>query len=157
MGLLLATVEVLTQNTRIPPLMRLIALRGSCSSKLNTAAGGSNATFETWASDADTFKINPQFPTTPTLLAPTRRSSTALISRLFSKRRIASPDSADPSAGQESRRNRSAFDFIVTNNLYRVSGLKAAFGTAISFKPDAIEVKQTGGPSTLFRHLPRIA
>ena len=28
----------------------------------NTRAGGSNSTFETWASDTDLFQPNPQFP-----------------------------------------------------------------------------------------------
>ncbi len=33
------------------------------------------------------------------------------------------------------------FDFIVQNNLYKVSGLRAAFGKTISFPVDSIEVK----------------
>jgi hypothetical protein len=36
--------------------------------RVNAAAGGSNALFETWASDTDTFKANPQFPSTPSPL-----------------------------------------------------------------------------------------
>ena len=37
--------------------------------QVNTSAGGSNALFETWASDTDTFTPNPQFPTTAAPLA----------------------------------------------------------------------------------------
>lgn len=44
---------------------------------------------------------------------------------------------------EETRRNRPDFDFIVQNNLYKVSGLKAAYaaGKTISFPVDSIEVK----------------
>ena len=45
---------------------RVIATLG----RLETVrAGGNNALFETWASDTDTFKPNPQFPTTATPMA----------------------------------------------------------------------------------------
>src|ERR1700682_5315198 len=37
--------------------------------QVNSRAGGSNALFETWASDTDTFKPTPQFPTTATPMA----------------------------------------------------------------------------------------
>ena len=47
----------------------------------------------------------------------------------------------NPAIGEESRRNKVAFDFIVQNNLYKVSGLKAAFGMTLSFPVDAIEIK----------------
>ncbi len=40
--------------------------------QVNTSAGGTNATFETWASDSDTFKPNPQFPTGPVVMALAR-------------------------------------------------------------------------------------
>jgi len=43
--------------------------------------------------------------------------------------------------GEETRRNRAAFDFIVQNNFYKISGLKAAFVKTLSFPIDAIEVK----------------
>ena len=33
------------------------------------------------------------------------------------------------------------FDFIVNNNLYKTSGLKAAFGKTLAFPVDSIEVK----------------
>jgi hypothetical protein len=47
----------------------------------------------------------------------------------------------NPDLGEEARRNRAAFDFIVQNRLYTRSGLKAAFGKSLSFPVDAIEVK----------------
>ena len=37
--------------------------------QVNAAAGGTNALFETWASDTDTFTVNPQFPATATPLS----------------------------------------------------------------------------------------
>jgi hypothetical protein len=44
---------------------------------------------------------------------------------------------------EETRRNRADFDFIVQNNLFKVSGLKAAYqsGRPISFPLQSIEVK----------------
>ena len=42
---------------------------------------------------------------------------------------------------EETRRNRASFDFIVQNNLFKLSGLIAAFGKTISFPIDAIEIK----------------
>jgi hypothetical protein len=44
-------------------------------------------------------------------------------------------------ATEETRHNKATFDFIVQNNLYKVSGLKAAFGKNLSFPVDSIEVK----------------
>jgi hypothetical protein len=42
---------------------------------------------------------------------------------------------------EETRHNRAAFDYIVQNNLYKISGLKAAFGRKLSFPSDSIDVK----------------
>ncbi|MEI4573034.1 hypothetical protein WAC47_28395, partial [Klebsiella pneumoniae] len=39
------------------------------------------------------------------------------------------------------RHNKPTFDFIVQNNLYKRSGLKAAFGKTLSFPVDSVEVK----------------
>ena len=49
---------------------------------------------------------------------------------------------------EEVRRNKDAFDFIVSNKLYTQSGLKAAFasGKPISFPEGAIEVKANWVP-----------
>jgi hypothetical protein len=45
--------------------------------------------------------------------------------------------------GEETRRNRTDFDFIVSNNLFKVSGLKAAYAAEkpITFPVDSVEVK----------------
>jgi hypothetical protein len=42
---------------------------------------------------------------------------------------------------EESRRNKDSFDFIVQNNLFKISGLRAAFGKTLSFPVAAMEVK----------------
>lgn len=53
---------------------------------------------------------------------------------------------------EETRRNKVAFDFIVSNNLFRVSGLQQAFAKfttdrqPLSFPADAIEVKANWFP-----------
>jgi hypothetical protein len=104
-------------------------------------ADNNNALFETWANDGDTFKTNPVWPATP---SPVARGESALGLAL----RLAHPQRlvlAVPGGGatEETRRNRPDFDFIVANNLYKVSGLKAAFnaGKPIVFPIDSIEVK----------------
>jgi hypothetical protein len=45
------------------------------------------------------------------------------------------------SGGEETRRNKVAFDFIVANNLISKSGLKAAYGKEFVFPVDSMEVK----------------
>ncbi|MDW4809964.1 hypothetical protein NQ359_24070, partial [Escherichia coli] len=42
---------------------------------------------------------------------------------------------------EETRHNKPTFDFIVQNNLYKLSGVKAAFGKTLSFPVDSVEVK----------------
>jgi hypothetical protein len=112
--------------------------------QVNSRAGGSNAVFETFASDTDTFQPTPQFPPGPTasvLHAPileTTARETALKNGVLLP---AIPPDPISQGGEETRRNRAAFDFIVNNNLFKVSGLKAAFGKPLSFPIDAIEVK----------------
>jgi hypothetical protein len=117
--------------------------------QVNSRAGGSNAVFETFASDTDTFQPNPQYPAgpTPSALHPpileTFARDTALRNGVLLP---ALPPNPNRPISEESRRNRPAFDFIVQNNLYKVSGLKAAFGKTISFPVDAIEVKANWVP-----------
>lgn len=115
----------------------------------NTRAGGSNSTFETWASDTDTFKPNPQFPTTAT--PPSlRRPVLPMIAREGVQQAggllPALPPGIAQGATEETRHNKATFDFIVQNNLYKVSGLKAAFGKNLSFPVDSIEVKANWMP-----------
>jgi hypothetical protein len=117
--------------------------------QVNTTASGSNATFETWASDTDTFKMNPQFPTTPSSLTPHAPIVPAAGLRSIQEAGALIPQiPPNPAFGEEGRRNKTAFDFIVANNLFKVSGLRAAFGSAISFPVDAIEVKANWMPVT---------
>lgn len=117
--------------------------------QVNTAAGGSNAVFETWASDTDTFKVNPQFPTQPsplTLHAPVVPA--AGLVAIQQSGGLLPQIPPNPALGEESRHNRDTFDFIVQNNLYRISGLKAAFGKTFSFPVTSIEVKGNWLPVT---------
>jgi hypothetical protein len=110
--------------------------------QVNTRASGTNATFETWASDTDTFQPNPRFPATPAPLA-LRRPVVPLLGReaLQKAGRLLPAVPPGVGASEETRRNRPAFDFIVQNNLYKVSGLRAAFGNTLPFPVDAIEIK----------------
>jgi hypothetical protein len=116
--------------------------------QVNTSVGR-NATFETWASDTDTFRPNPQFPA-----APVAMSLHAPVVPAVGREAIQANGGLlpavppNPLIGEESRRNRAAFDFIVNNNLYRISGLRAAFGKNLSFPIDAIEVKGNWMPVT---------
>ena len=110
--------------------------------QVNTRAGGNNALFETWASDTDTFKPNPQFPTTAAPLA-LRQPAVPALGRIAAQRAGRLLPAVPPGQGalEESRRNLDAFNFIKDNNLYKVTGLIAAFGKTITFPVGAIEVK----------------
>jgi hypothetical protein len=106
------------------------------------AADNNNATFETWANDDDTFQPTPTWPATPSLA---KLKVPALIRFLPVSQR----PRVLPGGGEEVRRNRDAFDFIVKNNLFKQSGLRAAFaGKPISFPESAIEVKANWVPVT---------
>jgi hypothetical protein len=116
--------------------------------QVNSRAGGTNSVFETFASDTDTFQPNPQFPAGPTPPALHRPILEAFANEAALKNGVLLPAlPPDPAQStEETRRNRAAFDFIVQNNLYKVSGLKAAFGETLSFPVDAIEVKANWVP-----------
>ena len=112
--------------------------------QVNSRAGGSNAVFETYASDTDTFQPTPQYPSGPTVLAlhPPILEQTAREEALENGALLpAIPPDPVAQGGEETRRNRAAFDFIVNNNLFKISGLKAAFGKTLVFPIDALEVK----------------
>ncbi|WLB18878.1 hypothetical protein [Bradyrhizobium japonicum] len=119
--------------------------------QVNTRAGsiGNNALFETWASDTDTFTLTPLFPPSAAPLA-LRQPVVPTIGREAIQESGALLPSVppNPNLGEESRRNKVAFDFIVNNNLYKVSGLRAAFGKSLVFPIDAIEVKANWLPVT---------
>jgi hypothetical protein len=117
--------------------------------QVNTAAGGSNAVFETWASDTDTFKVNPQFPVKPSALTPHTPVVPSIGFQAIQESGALIPQiPPNPAIGEEARRNKSAFDFIVMNDLYKISGLQAAYGKTISFPVDAVEVKANWMPIT---------
>ncbi len=111
--------------------------------QVNSRAGGTNSVFETFASDTDTFKPNPQYPTGPTVVSlrapilPAIEREAALAEGAVLP--ALPPDTTKTS--EETRHNRPVFDFIVQNNLYKLSGLKAAVGKALSFPIDSLEVK----------------
>jgi hypothetical protein len=120
--------------------------------QVNTRAGGpgNNALFETWASDKDTFTTtNPQFPTAPGPIALHPPIVPAIGREALQQAGGLLPAiPPNPRLGEESRRNKVAFDFIVQNNLYKMSGLRAAVGKTISFPVDSIEVKGVWLPVT---------
>jgi len=113
--------------------------------------GNSNALFETWAADPDTFSAAPQWPADG---GPAKPLVTSLLGRSIRAHRPApqvAPPSVDcvakwqpgqtPCIGEEVRRNRAAFDYIVQNGLYTQAGLAAAFGKVLNFPVGAVEVK----------------
>jgi hypothetical protein len=144
-ALLLPALPALAQQTDPDPAMNNPdQIAWQLFIQVNSRAGGSNAVFETFASDTDTFQPTPQFPTGPTALTlhPPILETTARDAALKSGVLLpAIPPDPNATGGEETRRNRAAFDFIVNNNLFKVSGLQAAFGKTLSFPIDAIEVK----------------
>ena len=105
-------------------------------------AGNNNALFETWARDGETFVPNPVWPTSPTPVAAGERALALVLQR----NRPGGPTPLVVPGGnatEETRRNKPDFDFIVANNLFKVSGLKAAFtaNKPLVFPVDSIEVK----------------
>jgi hypothetical protein len=109
------------------------------------SSGNNNALFETWANDSDTFNPNPQFPSTatPKILRPAILPQ--IRQRLLLRRGGVVPQVL-AGGSEEVRRNKPSFDFIVGNNLFKASGLTAAFGKPMVFPIDAIEVKANWVP-----------
>lgn len=104
--------------------------------------------FETWPSDADTFKPTATCPTSPVLnpnVLAVAISDLVLrepaLKRLAPRRPGLQPHIV--AGGEEVRRNPVSHNFIVCNKLHTKVGLKAAFtaGKTISFPIDSIEVK----------------
>ena len=126
--------------------------------------GNNDVLFETWASDGETFKPDPQWPTAvrpkqlrPNILLQLRaaeRPAAALGRRGgITPFLVPPPRPLHPGENlEETRRNQPAFDFIVKNNLYKLTGLQAAFAKfandkkLLSFPADAIEVKANWFP-----------
>jgi hypothetical protein len=131
---------------------------------VSTRAGNSDALFETWASDGETFNPNPQWPAArqpkqfrPNILLQVREAERVLgqgrEGGVIQPFVLPPPRPLQPGSNvEETRRNRPAFDFIINNNLYKVTGLQAAFAKfaadrmLLSFPSDAIEVKANWFP-----------
>ena len=116
--------------------------------------------FETWASDEDIYVTSP--PTWPKAGA-TKQLRSSLLGNLTLRHgvrpQIIAPDQCtqnyDKTAarnagftetgciGEEVRRNWASFQYIVSNQLYSIVGLKNAFGSSlkVDLPADAIEVK----------------
>jgi hypothetical protein len=106
--------------------------------------GNNNVLFETWASDQDTFRVTPIWPTTP---GPMVLSVPALEE--FRPVRPGLQPRVLPGGSEETRRNKVTFDFIVSHNLYKRSGLRTAFasGKELVFPIDSVEVKANWVPA----------
>jgi len=63
---LLSSLPAAAQSTPNPAMTTPDQVAWQFFIQVNSRASGSNALFETWASDTDTFKPVPQFPTTVT-------------------------------------------------------------------------------------------
>jgi hypothetical protein len=108
------------------------------------SADNNNARFETWASDGDTFQMTPAWPTTAGRLSLAPRALSLVAHPPHPGGLRALPQVVPGGAAtEETRRNYPDFKFIVENNLFKVSGLKAAYasGKALSFPVDSLEVK----------------
>lgn len=129
--------------------------------------------FETWASDDDTFSPTPHWPEPgvtmklhASLLATLKRQPTA---ELDSRARLlalidvpcqppgnaavgAFPTTGSPTPciGEQTKRNRAQFDYIVKNNLNTKAGLAAAFAKRLKVEmpPESIAIKGDWVPLT---------
>jgi hypothetical protein len=138
-------------------------------SVVTPAPNGQGLTFETWATDPDTFQATPTWPSGLSLTAAVAerpRFQRSLLARARAHRPEGLRTTAAVSVGgcgypvgdaaagnfptgnnsdciaEEVRRNRDAFDYIVNNGLYTQAGLKNAFaGPGINFPTSAIELK----------------
>jgi hypothetical protein len=148
-ALLLPSVSAVAQTDQNPAMNSPDQVAWRLFIQANTRAGGSNSNFETWPSDTDTFQINPVFPSVPTPLA-LRRPILSVVAREGVQESggllPAIPPGITQGVTEETRRNKAAFDFIVQNNLHKISGLRAAFGKPLSFPVDSIEIKANWVP-----------
>ena len=150
-------------------------------------AAASPVVFETWASDDDTFNVNPVWPAGN---APTKLHVSVLeaikslsfdqpdnLSKQLNKFSLASvpidvpckppPNSAvgnfptngkvSPCIGEQTKRNRPMFDYIVNNHLNTKAGLAAAFANSLKVEMpvESIAVKSDWVPlNDLLRWVP---
>ena len=138
--------------------------------KINSAAKNdtNDTIWETWATDDDTFPAQPDPKNPPAWPGNAARKKALQPSHQQLLRRKLLEGSAHhqflqeigrsgpllpqivPGGGEEVRRNKPDFDFIVKNNLWYLEGLQAAFtkGDPISFPIAAIEIKAQWKPIT---------
>lgn len=128
--------------------------------------------FDTWASDADTFAVNPVWPSPG---APRKFQTSALLrTKLHGGGPIDLPCSPPgnaaaggfpvdgpptPCIAEEVRRNRPQFDYIKKNGLHTKAGLAAAYqrGLDVQMPTDAISVKGDWVPvQTLLQWIPAL-
>lgn len=127
-------------------------------------AGNNDVLFETWASDGETFKVDPQWLPSPrpkqlrpNILLQVREAERSMgLGRqggAIQPFLLPPPRPLKPGDNlEETRRNKPTFDFIVTNNLYKISGLQAAFekftkdSKLLNLPADSIEVKANWFP-----------
>jgi hypothetical protein len=127
--------------------------------------------FETWASDADTFTTNPQWPGPDapkkfqTSVLGVKASPHSVIDVKCSPPQGAAvgnfPTSGTPTpcVAEEVKRNRPQFDYIVKNNLNTQAGLQAAYAKSfkVTMPTSAISVKGDWVPvQTLLQWIPQI-
>lgn len=105
--------------------------------------GNNDALFETWANDGDTFRPTPIWPSGPAATIGGPRAIGLVRPHPMPGRRVQVVPGGKNLVSEETRRNRPDFDFIVQHDLYKVSGLIAAFkaGATLSFPVDSLEVK----------------
>ena len=107
------------------------------------SAGNNNALFETWASDGDTFRPSPAWPSGGAQMQIGPRALSLVACSGFTLACARVLPGGEALVGEETRRNKPDFDFIVQNKLFKVSGLRTAF-EALSRSPSrstSIEVK----------------
>ena len=107
------------------------------------SAGNNNALFESWASDGDTFRTLPAWPSGAAEMQIGQRALSVAFQRAHPRFTPQVLPAGAALVGEETRRNKPDFDFIVQNNLFKISRLRAAFraGKPIAFPVDSIEVK----------------
>lgn len=106
-------------------------------------AANNNALFETWASDGDTFQVSPLWPSGAVQMQIGPRALSLGLQRVHPRFTPQVLPGGKALVGEETRRNKPDFAFIVQNNLFKVSGLRSAVHAAkpIAFPVDSMEVK----------------
>ena len=107
------------------------------------SAGNNNALFETWASDGDTFQPSPVWPSGGAQMQIGSRALSLVLQQVHPRFAPRVVPGGKALVGEETRRNKPDFDFIVQNNLFKVSGLRTAFEALkpITFPVNSMEVK----------------